>query len=72
MSWSNLFSIAGILLIGMTIFDFMHQFAAGLGSSGDASVPQAMYGTYCISGVFCILMGLLLPSDKPPVLDEEE
>tara|TARA_B100001250_G_C19397565_1_gene613316 strand:+ start:426 stop:644 length:219 start_codon:yes stop_codon:yes gene_type:complete len=72
MDWSNLFTIAGILFIGLTIVDFVYQAAAGLGSSGDASVPEAMYGTYCISGVFCIIIGLLLHKEKPIVLDEEE
>ena len=72
MGWSNLFTVAGIILIGLTIVDFAYQAAAGLGSSGDAPVSEAMYGTYCISGVFCIITGLLLHRENPRVLDEEE
>ena len=53
MGWSNLFTVAGILFIGLTIVDFAYQAAAGLGNSGDAPVPEAMYGTYCISGPYC-------------------
>ena len=72
MDWSNLFTIAGILFIGLTIVDFLYQAAAGLGSSGDASVPESMYGTYCISSVFCIIIGLLLHRENAGILDEEE
>ena len=72
MDSSDLFSMAGILFIGLTIFDFVKQVAFGLGSSGDASVPESMYETYCFLGVFCIIIGLLLHRENPEVLDEEE
>lgn len=72
MNLSNLFSIAGILLIGLTIYDFFMAFTCGLGGSGVCDGDSPVYATYCISGIFCIFMGLLLHSDKPAVLDEEE
>ncbi len=34
MDWSNLFSVAGILLVGLTIYDFFMAFTCGLGGSG--------------------------------------
>jgi hypothetical protein len=71
--WSNLFSIAGILLIGLTIYDFFMAFACGLGGSGVCDGDSPVYATYCISGIFCIFMGLLLHKKATPVvLDEEE
>ena len=72
MDWSNLFSVAGILLIGLTIYDFFMAFTCGLGGSGICDGDSPTYATYCISGALCICIALLLHKEKPVVLDEEE
>ena len=46
MGWSNLFTVAGILFIGLTIVDFAYQAAAGLRKFWGRPVPEAMYGIY--------------------------